>query len=144
MRGYYGIGIINGKTEKNIGTLWRSAYIMGAQFIFTIGNRYKHQCSDTTKAPKKIPYFHYDTFEEFYKNMPKDCKLIGVELDEKSIPIKNYVHFERSIYLLGAEDNGIPKEILKKCHNIIQLQGKICLNVAVAGSIVMFDRINKG
>lgn len=35
-RGYFGIGIYNGKNTANIGTLWRSAAILGANFIFTI------------------------------------------------------------------------------------------------------------
>ena len=29
MRGYFGIGIENGKTVANIGTLWRSAHNLG-------------------------------------------------------------------------------------------------------------------
>ena len=40
MRGYFGIGIENIKTEANIGTLMRSSYAMGASFVFTIGRRY--------------------------------------------------------------------------------------------------------
>ena len=32
-RGYFGIGIFHGKTETNIGTLWRSAAILGADNI---------------------------------------------------------------------------------------------------------------
>jgi len=27
---YFGIGIYQGKTESNVGTLWRSAYQLGA------------------------------------------------------------------------------------------------------------------
>lgn len=49
-RGYFGIGIYNPKTETNMGTLWRSAYNFGADFIFTIGMRYKKMGSDTAKA----------------------------------------------------------------------------------------------
>jgi len=48
-RGFFGIGIQNIKTESNIGTLWRSANILGADFIYTIGKRYKKQSSDTMK-----------------------------------------------------------------------------------------------
>ena len=54
MRGYFGIGIQNAKTDENIGTLWRSAFIMGASFIFTIGKRYKKQATDTPKSWKNI------------------------------------------------------------------------------------------
>ena len=39
--GFFGIGIENAKNEYNIGTLWRSAYLMGASFIFTVNTRYK-------------------------------------------------------------------------------------------------------
>ena len=46
-RGFFGVGIENTKTHQNIGTLWRSASIMGASFMFTIGKRYKKQASDT-------------------------------------------------------------------------------------------------
>jgi tRNA G18 (ribose-2'-O)-methylase SpoU len=142
-KGYFGIGILNPKTEENIGTLWRSAFIMGASFIFTIGKRYKKQASDTPQSWKHIPLYNYETFEEFYKTMPYDCSLVGIELDEKSIPIENHEHHERCIYLLGAEDNGLSNEAIDKCHELVILPGDICLNVSVAGSIVLYDRIFK-
>ena len=139
-RGYYGIGIEHTKTTQNVGTLWRSASIMGANFIFTIGRRYKKQPSDTMKSWKHIPLYNYETFEEFYKAIPFDCRLIGVELDERSIPIKEFIHPERCIYLLGAEDSGLTKKAMDKCHMIVQLPGEFSMNVSVAGSIIMFDR----
>ena len=142
-RGFFGVGIQNTKTVQNIGTLWRSASIMGASFMFTIGSRYKKQASDTMKSWKHIPLYNYETFEEFYKSLPYDCQLIGVELDEKSIPVKQLIHPERCVYLLGAEDSGLSREALDKCHKLVQLPGDYCMNVAVAGSIIMYDRISK-
>jgi len=142
-RGYFGIGIQNTKTEQNIGTLWRSAHIMGASFIFTIGMRYKKQPSDTMKSWRSIPLYQHKTFEDFMNSLPYDAQLIGIELDEKSVPIKSFVHPERCVYLLGAEDNGLTKEAIGRCHKIVQLPGDYCMNVAVTGSLVMFDRIQK-
>jgi tRNA G18 (ribose-2'-O)-methylase SpoU len=142
-RGYFGIGIQNPKTEENIGTLWRSAFIMGASFIFTIGRRYKKQASDTPKSWKHIPLYHYESFEDFFKSMPTDCKLVGIELTDQSTPISEFKHPERCIYLLGAEDNGLTNEAITRCHELIILPGEYCLNVSVAGSIVMFDRNQK-
>ena len=142
-RGFFGIGIQNTKTEQNIGTLWRSASIMGASFIFTIGKRYKKQSSDTMASWKHIPLYNYDTFEDFYKSIPYDCQLIGIELDDKSIPVNEFKHPERCIYLLGAEDIGLSKDAINKCHKIVQLPGYYCMNVAVAGSIIMYDRTIK-
>lgn len=139
--GYFGIGILHAKTETNVGTLWRSAAILGASFIFTIGRRYKHQSSDTLQTPRHIPLFHYDTFGQFYQNLPHDCQLIGVELDETAVPIAEFQHPKRAVYLLGAEDNGLTREAIDRSHKIIQLLGAHCLNVAVAGSLVMYDRL---
>lgn len=143
MRGFFGIGIQNTKTEMNIGTLWRSANILGASFIFTIGRRYKKQASDTMKSWKHIPLYNYDTLEDFYKSLPYDCRLVGVELDKTSIPVSDFRHPERCVYLLGAEDSGLSKEAIQRCHHLVQLPGEYCMNVAVAGSIIMYDRISK-
>ena len=144
MRGYFGIGIENMKTGSNLGTLWRSASILGAAFIFVIGRRYSHQCSDTVKAWKHIPLYHYDTFSEFHKSLPKACRLVGLELLPESIPVTLFTHPERCIYLLGAEDNGLSSEAIDKCHHTVRLPGVYCLNVSVAGSIIMYDRLSKG
>ena len=142
-RGYFGIGIFHGKTEVNVGTLWRSAKIFGADFIFTIGRRYKPQSTDTCKTPRSIPLYNYKDWQDFKEHIPYSCPVIAVELDEDSIPIKKFEHPDRCIYLLGAEDHGIPQDILCQCQQIVQLPGDFSLNVATAGSIVMFDRINK-
>ncbi len=143
MTGYFGIGIFHTKIEINIGTLYRSAYIFGAAFIFTIGRRYKTQASDTTKSYRHIPLYHYNTVEEMFMNLPFDCKLVGIEITENAIPIKEYKHPERCVYLLGAEDYGLTDRAVRACHDIIVLPGKTCLNVSTAGSIVMYDRISK-
>ena len=139
-RGYFGIAVIHSNYAVNIGTLMRSANIMGAKFIAVIGKKWKHQNSDTLKTYKHLPLYEFATFDEFYNAMPKSCQLIGVEIDSKARDLKGFEHPDRAIYLLGAEDNGIPQRILEECHHIIQLKGNHCLNVAVAGSIVMYHR----
>ena len=142
-RGYFGIGIFHGKNKENIGTLWRSAAILGADFIFTIGKRYKHQCTDTMKAPRHIPLYDYKDYDDFFEHVPQGCPVVAVELADNSIPLERYVHPERCIYLLGAEDIGLPENILNRCRETVQLIGDYCMNVATAGSIVMYDRVAK-
>jgi tRNA G18 (ribose-2'-O)-methylase SpoU len=143
-RGYLGIGIYHVKTACNIGTLWRSAYNFGASFIFTIGKRYKKQHSDTLKAHRHIPLYHYVDFKDFKNHTPHNCKVIAIEQSERSKDIKDYKHPERAIYLLGAEDHGIPIKLLDQCHEVIHIDTPQCLNVSSAGSIVMYDRQMKG
>ena len=139
-QGYFGIGIMNGKTPENLGVLWRSAQNMGASFIYTIGNRYSKQACDTHKAVGAMPYYHYDTFEDFYRHLPKSAVLIGVELDDKAVSLETFQHPKRCVYLLGAEDHGLSKSAIEKSHFLVKFNTPLSINVAVAGSIVMYDR----
>ncbi|QLE00506.1 RNA methyltransferase [Galbibacter sp. BG1] len=143
-QGYFGIGIQNGKTPENLGVLWRSAQNLGASFIFTIGNRYQKQACDTHKAVGAMPYFHYETFEDFYKHLPKSALLIGVELTDTAELLERFEHPRRAVYLLGAEDHGLSNKAIEKSHKLIKFKSTLSLNVAVAGSIVMYDRSVKG
>ncbi|AXT52634.1 TrmH family RNA methyltransferase [Aquimarina sp. BL5] len=141
---FFGIGIQNGKTPENLGVLWRTAQNMGASYIFTIGNRYAKQACDTHNAVKSMPYFHYDTFQDFYNHLPKGAMLVGVELTEKAVALESFNHPKRCVYLLGAEDHGLSKTAIEKSHFLIKFTSVLSVNVAVAGSIVMYDRgINK-
>lgn len=143
-RGYYGIGIWHGKTETNIGTLWRSAWDFGASFIFTVGRRYKKQASDTQKTWRHIPLWHFASLDELRDRVPYSARLICIELTETSYSLPNFAHPQRAIYLLGAEDHGLPERIL--ADNIclrIPTARPFCLNVAIAGSLVMYDRFIK-
>lgn len=142
--GYFGIGIENAKTPENLGVLWRSAQNLGASFIFTIGNRYAKQACDTHNAVKAIPYFHYTSFDEFYKHLPKAAMLIGVELMDQAVMLSEFKHPRNAVYLLGAEDHGLTNKAIEKSHHLIQFPTPKSLNVAVAGSIIMYDRMVKG
>jgi tRNA G18 (ribose-2'-O)-methylase SpoU len=142
-KGYFGIGVLDPKHETNVGTLWRSASILNASFIFTIGKRVPKQKTDSLNAYKSIPFYYYETFEDFFRHLPYGCQLVGIELAENAVKIEQFSHPARCVYLLGAEDHGLTKEALQKCHKLVQLPGENCLNVAVAGSITMYDRLLK-
>ncbi len=141
-RGYFGIGVFHSKTPANIGTLMRSAYQLGAEFIFTIGKRYPRTSCDTVKSWRHIPLYHYIDMEDFHEHMPYDCQLIGIEFG--GVSVGEFTHPERAIYLLGAEDSGLPEGVREQCHRIISLESvrQPSYNVAVAGSIVMYDRLS--
>lgn len=137
---FFGIGIQNGKTPENLGVLWRSAQNLGASFIFTIGNRYAKQSSDTHNAVKAMPYYHYETFDDFFKHLPKGVRIVGVELDDRAETLETFHHPRRCVYLLGAEDHGLTNEAIEKSHFLIKFSSTLSLNVSVAGSIVLYDR----
>ena len=143
MRGYFGIGIENGKTEMNLGTLWRSAHIFGASFIFTIGRRYKYQSSDVKKSWRSVPLFNFQAMADLKIHLPLGCQLVGIEMITNAEDIEGFGHPERACYLLGCEDSGLSKAAMESCHRLVRIPGNDCLNVAVAGSIVLYDRFKQ-
>lgn len=140
-RGYFAVGIFNPKRSVNVGTLWRTANIFGAAYIFTIGARYSKQCSDTMKTHRHMPLIHYTDFDDFYTHLPYDAQLVGIELTETARDLFSFSHPERAVYLLGAEDSGLPQSVIDRCHHLIRLRGRFSLNVSVAGSIALYHRL---
>jgi len=143
IRGFFEIGICHTKTTENVGTLWRSAFQLGAAGIFTIGKRYPRQASDTVKAYRHVPMREHETFDAFLAALPYNCQLVAVEMGGK--PLQRFSHPERACYVLGAEDHGLPPAVLARCHHVISIPSirTESFNVAVAGSLVMFDRQSK-
>ena len=141
-RGFFAIGIEHSKTPANVGTLWRTASLYGASFVFTVGHRYKRQASDTIHTERHRPLFHFDTITDLHRHLPKGAPLVGVEMDDSAVELTDYVHRESAVYLLGAEDHGLTNEALSACHDLVTIPcpSPFSMNVAVAGSLVIYDR----
>lgn len=144
MTGFCAIGVYHPKHAINIGTLWRSASIFGAAFVFTVGRRYQKQSSDTIGAISTVPLFHFSDVRDLIDHLPHSCPLVGVELDERADKIEHFRHPARAAYMLGAEDNGLPEDVRAQVHRMVRLPGYTCLNVATAGSIILYDRWRTG
>jgi tRNA G18 (ribose-2'-O)-methylase SpoU len=140
-RGFFGIGIWHGKCGDNVGTLWRSAFQLGASFIYTIGRRYPRQSADTVKAYRHVPLYEYDAFDP--EMIPLGCVLVGVEMGGDPLP--EFTHPMSAIYMLGAEDSGLSKEMAGRCHRVVSIPAlrTASYNVAMAGTLVMYDRMAK-
>lgn len=142
-RGFYGVGVFMPKTEHNYWSLFRTAQILDADFLFVIGPRFKVHAADTMASYRHIPTFSFWDFKDFNAHRPFDCRLVGVELQEGACEVSRFTHPKRATYLLGAEDNGLSRECLTHCQDVIKLHGERSMNVAVAGSIVLYDRFCK-
>lgn len=141
-RGYFGLALYRPKKATNWGSLVRTANLLDCRFIATIAARYPIQSSDTRKSHRHVPIFEFETFEDFQKFMPKmDCQLIGIELEERAKELKDFVHPERAVYMLGAEDAGLPPNVMDQCDHLVKLKGTASMNVSCAGSIVLYHRM---
>lgn len=136
----FAIGIDHPKSEVNIGTLWRSAFCFGASLIFTVGRRYERQASDTTQSWRHLPLMHFSTWDEYQQHAPFGWIPIGIEIGRSAIDLRLFSHPRSAVYILGAEDHGLTNESVTLCHQLVVIPTRYCLNVAVAGSIIMYDR----
>lgn len=139
-KGYWGVALYQPQNEVNWGTVLRSAYNFNANFICTIGRKYQRQCSDTVNASKNLPVFHYETMEDFLTHMPVECELVRVEVDGE-YKLETFCHPKRGVYLFGPENGSLP-QISRGLS--LHIETNQCLNLAVAASIVMYDRHQKG
>src|SRR4051812_2198702 len=114
-RGYFGVGIVGGKSPENLGGLWRSAHAFGADYLFTVGARYPRRCcTDTSDATKHVPLFEFDNFIDFMAGgCPANVEIVGVELTPNAKPLESFTHPERAVYALGAEDRGLTGDVLE-------------------------------
>ncbi|MEZ4634267.1 MAG: RNA methyltransferase [Caldilineaceae bacterium] len=139
---HFGIGIYHGKTWENVGILWRSAYQLGAA-TFSPWARYRKQSTDTAKTWLHIPLFQFPSFEDLHSVGPHAAPIVAIEAG--GTPLPEFAHPDRAIYLLGAEDGGLPNHVLDRCHCRVSIPAvrKESYNVAVAGTLVMYDRMIK-
>jgi tRNA G18 (ribose-2'-O)-methylase SpoU len=117
---------------------------LGAAFLFTVGRRYRHQATDTVKAPRNVPLYEYADLEEMRDGLPRGCRLVGLEFPhDGAVPLPRLCHPAQAAYLLGGEDCGLSEKALSLCSYVTHIPGRFCLNVAVAGTVAMYDRLAK-
>ena len=134
-RGYWGIAFFEPKFEDNIGTAIRSAHCFGADFIGLIGKRFKKTPSDTMATERHIPIYEYKDLEDFEKHLPVGCEVVVVECDGKDI--KNFNHPQRAVYLIGGEDRNVPEIKVVR----VRFPTSHCLNMAMAATLISYDRV---
>ena len=141
MRGYFAIGAERISKCLNLGNLMRSAHGFGASFTFTIGAAYQvlEARADTSKGTQHIPHYDWKSVAEMV--LPEGCKLVGIELLNEAVDLPSFHHPLRAAYVLGAERGDLSPELLSRCHHLVRIPSRFAVNLAMAGAIVMYDRL---
>ncbi|NBX73121.1 MAG: TrmH family RNA methyltransferase [Alphaproteobacteria bacterium] len=142
MRGYFAVGVEGISKSGNLGNLYRTAHAFGASFVFTIDSHVERAellNADTSHADDHMPYYEWPNVAGM--QLPKDCQLVGVELVENSIALPRFKHPLRAAYVLGPELGSLSSDLQERCKYIVQIPSRFCLNVGIAGALVMYDRI---
>lgn len=142
MKGYFGIGVEGLSKPLNAGNLFRSAQAFGASFLFTVGASYAERAGrgggDTSHAPGKVPLYAFPDAGSMV--LPRGCALVGVELLDEAVDLPSFRHPARAAYILGPERDSLSGPVLERCAHVVRIPTAFCVNVAMAGAIVMYDR----
>jgi len=139
-RGYFAIGAERMSKALNLGNLMRSAHGFGASFTFTVGATYQalEARADTSKGQLHLPHYNWNCLDDMA--LPSGCKLVGVELLDSAIDLPSFRHPVRAAYVLGPENGSLSPALLERCDFTVKIPTRFCVNVAMAGAIVMYDR----
>lgn len=140
-RGYFAIGAERSSKALNLGNLLRSAHAFGASFTFTIGAQYQalEARADTSKGHWHLPHYNWETPDDMV--LPKGCRLVGIELLDEAVALPSFRHPLQAAYVLGPERGSLSDALLARCDFTVKIPTSFCVNVAMAGAIVMYDRV---
>src|SRR5579871_4019417 len=142
MRGYFGIGVEGINKPFNVGNLFRTAHAFDASFVFTVAATYRRGevgQSDTSDALANLPFYAFPSVADLM--LPKGCALVGVELLDEAAELPSFTHPRCAAYVLGPERNSLSPALVARCDHLLRIPTRFCLNVGIAGALVMYDRL---
>jgi tRNA G18 (ribose-2'-O)-methylase SpoU len=141
MRGFFAVGAEGISKPMNLGNLVRSAHAFGASFVFLVNADYsvRRARSDTSQAEFQLPVYDYDRPEDL--RLPRGCRLVGCELVDDAVALPSFRHPLNAAYVFGPERSSLSPAMLVRCHHVVHIPTRFCINLAVAGAIVMYDRL---
>ena len=141
LRGYFGIGAEGIDKPMNLGNLVRSAHAFGASFVFLIESPYSRALakSDTAQSETRLPVYRYGSVDGLV--LPHGCRLVGVELLDEAVDLPSFRHPLNAAYVFGPERSSLSPAMVARCDHVVRIPTRFCINLAVAGAVVMYDRM---
>ena len=147
----------NIRSAHNVGAIFRTADAVGISKIYLVGytpspiDRFGRLRQDIAKAAlgaeKMIPWESVKTIAPLISRLKKQgFRIIAIEQSPKSIDYKKVRVSARTAFILGAEVEGLPDSVLKKCDAIAEIPmqgGKESLNVSVAAGVALFRMLGR-
>lgn len=149
----------NIRSTHNVGALFRTAEGFGVRKILISGyTPYPRQDNDmrlphiyekitnqihktALGAETMVPFEYTETLD--LESLKKDgYRIVALEQDDQSIPIKTYSFDGKLALLLGEEVEGISQDLINQCDDIIEIPmvgRKESFNVSVAAGIALYS-----
>ena len=142
----FAIAAFNISKEYNVGSLVRTAHATAASEVVLVGDRdWNVEAARTAELYTTV--LHLPDADAFRAHLAaRSWQLVAVELHRRAVSLFDASYPERPCFLVGAELGGIPEELIADAAAVVQIPqwGLVpSLNLAVAGSIVVYDYLAK-
>ncbi|MFV2072453.1 MAG: TrmH family RNA methyltransferase [Thermoanaerobaculales bacterium] len=132
--------------EHNVGSLVRTAHAVAAAEMILVGERdWNVEAARTAELYTEI--VEISDLETFRNHLAaREWNLVAIELDDCAVNLFAAEYPPRPCFLLGAELGGIPAVLVAEADLVVRIPqwGLVpSLNLAVAGSIVVYDYLAK-
>ena len=140
-RGFACIGLVRPKHACNVGAAIRACGCYGARLLIIQGGRDRPvHATDAFNWRRHLPIQRVDNLHDV---IPYDCVPVAVDLLPGAIPLDEYVHPERAMYIFGPEDGTLGKATTEWCRDVVSIPTRFCMNLAATVNVVLYDRMAK-
>ena len=140
------------RSAENVGAIFRTSDAIGISKIYLSGytpapiDRFGRKRKDIAKSAlgseESVPWESIPSIGKQIDLLKKEKRnIVAIEQDMRAIDYKKYTIQKPTVFVVGNEVDGLPKEILQKCDSILEIPmrgRKESLNVSVAFGIALF------
>lgn len=145
---YSGIGLLNPKSPTNVGGIMRAAGCYRADAVFYTGKRYPLAANngnaqyntDTQSASNTITLTGVDSL---LGAVDETVSIVCVDLVEGAIPLPDFVHPDKALYIFGPEDGTINQQVINQADAVVYVPTVGCMNLAASVNVLLYDRLAK-
>lgn len=72
-----------------------------------------------------------------------EMKIVCIEFAENALPLTDYSHPAKALYVFGPEDGTISQDIIDKADAVVYVPTVGCMNLSATVNVVLYDRFAK-
>lgn len=149
-----GVLLINPKYAHNVGAAFRACAAWGVPLLRWTGTRMDEFERINGRLPREERMRQYKDQVDWECMMGEPRPItkilsgyrmtpVCVEVGEGYETLPDFGHPENALYVFGPEDGSVPRPIKQHCHRFVSIPTHVCLNLAAAVNVVLYDRQSK-
>ncbi|WP_025822534.1 TrmH family RNA methyltransferase [Shewanella marina] len=141
------IGLTNPKSPTNVGGVMRASGCYQVDEVRYTGKRYDlalrnmtQYNTDTHNAKETIAKV---CVADLLDELEDDIAVVCVDLVVGAIPLPQFEHPAKAIYIFGPEDGTISQAVIDRADSVVYVPTVGCMNLAASVNVLLYDRLAK-